>query len=238
MTQSISGLASGLDTTRSSSSSSHLEQQKVNLVAARKTTANVATLDVARHHHDGQLVQAGRDRAPAPHRLDVAHRDVVERRVASVSAGSGTLNGTLQFTVDLPRVGRFGAFGERAWRTGHDGGRRPGDPRRVRRRRARVRHVRVRQRTRRSGTHTIKVTQASTAASKLGDAALDASTTIAGGDTLTLERQRHRATRSTTSRPGRTRRPISRRRSRPRPTQRARPVNVSGRPGDQRAAHR
>jgi flagellar hook-associated protein 2 len=185
VTQSISGLASGLDTTSIIQQLVSIEQQKVDLVAARKTTANVAlstwtgiTAQTSALKQAAVALQHATDWTP----LSGTSSD---ENVASVSVGSGTLNGALQFTVDrLASSGSVRSTNVLSSTTANvaadsailvaAGGAAIGfgsfasdDALAV-------------------GTHTIKVTQQSAAAVKLGDAALDASTTIAPGDTITF----------------------------------------------------
>jgi flagellar hook-associated protein 2 len=185
VTQSISGLASGLDTTSIIQQLVQIEQQKVDLVAARKTTANVALSTwTGITTQTAALKQAA---AALQHTTDwtVLSGTSSNDSVASVSVGSGTLNGALQFSVDrLASAGSVRSANVLASTTATvatdsailvaAGGATIGfgsfasdDALSV-------------------GTHTIKVTQQSAAAVKVGDAALDATTTIGPGDTITF----------------------------------------------------
>jgi flagellar hook-associated protein 2 len=185
VTQSISGLASGLDTTSIIQQLVQIEQQKVDLVAARKTTANLAlTTWSGITNQTSALKQAA---VALQHVTDWTPLSGTSSNddVASVSVGSGTLNGALQFTVDrLASAGSVRSTNVLSSTTTNvaadaailvaAGGGTIGfgsfasnDALAI-------------------GTHTIKVTQQSAAAVKLGDTALDATTTIAPGDTITF----------------------------------------------------
>jgi flagellar hook-associated protein 2 len=185
VTQSISGLASGLDTTSIIQQLVAIEQQKVDLVAARKTTANVAlstwtgiTTQTAALKQAASALQHVTDWTP----LNGTSSD---DNVASVSVGSGTLNGALQFTVDrLASAGSVRSTNVLSSTTANvaadsailvaAGGGTIGFGSFASDNALAI------------GTHTIKVTQQSVGAVKLGDTALDTSTTIAPGDTLTF----------------------------------------------------
>jgi flagellar hook-associated protein 2 len=186
MTQSIGGLVSNLDTNSIIEQLVAIEQQKVNIVAARKTTANV---QLSTWQAISSVVGDFKQAALAlQHPADWTALSATSSSndVASVSAGTGTLNGTLQFTVDsLASAGSVrsaNVLASLSTSVANDqailvaaGGRALGFS------------TFKSDNALATGKHTITVTQASSAASKLGDSALDAATTIAPGDTISFD---------------------------------------------------
>ncbi len=181
----FSGLGSGIDTQSIIQALVAVEQNKIDTVSAGVTKDNtklqtwstittaISTLKTASvallHPTDWTPLTASSS----------------DDSVASVSAGSGTLNGTLQFTVDaLASAGSVrsanvlsstttAVAADQAVLVAAGGG-------------ALGFKTFASDDALALGTHTITVTQSSSGATKLGDTALDATTTIAAGDTLTL----------------------------------------------------
>ncbi|MCU1427685.1 MAG: flagellar hook-associated 2 domain protein [Actinomycetia bacterium] len=185
MTQSIGGLVSGLDTATIVQQLVAIEQQRVDLVSARKDKASLGlntwtgiTTQTAALKLAASALQHPTDWTPLTGTSS-------NEAVASVSAGSGTLNGSLQFTVDslasagavrsanvLTSTGTTVAA-DQAILVAAGG--------------AAVGFASFASDNALAlGVHTINVTQGSSAAVKLGNTPLNASTTIAGGDTITF----------------------------------------------------
>jgi flagellar hook-associated protein 2 len=181
--QSISGLSSGLDSSAIIEQLLSIERQSISIISSRKDTANVqlASWAAIRNTLGGvrtasQALLRASDWTP----LSATSSD---SSIVGVSAGSGTMNGSLQFTVNsLASAGSVRSANVVNSLTTNV---------------AADQAIMIAAKGRTIGfdsfasddalalgKHDIKVTQASAAAIKVGGAALDATTTIGPGDTV------------------------------------------------------
>jgi flagellar hook-associated protein 2 len=187
VTQSISGLGSGLDTNSIVASLVSIERQSQNLVRARATKAQtaLATYTAIRSQLSSVRTAASALRTAADWRPLTATSSDTD--VATVSAGTGTFGGTISFTVNaLARAGTMRsanvvegtttAVNADAAILVSAGGAKLGFA------------SLASDDTLALGSHEITVTQASAAAEKTGTTALAASTVIDGtNDTLNVD---------------------------------------------------
>jgi flagellar hook-associated protein 2 len=173
VSQSISGLSSGLDTAGIIEQLVSVERQTISIISSRKDTANVQLSTWAAIKN---TINGLRTASQALMRSS-------DSSVVSVSAGTGTLNGTLSFTVNsLASAGSVRSANVLSGLTTNV---------------AADQAILVAAKGRTIGfetvasdnalalgKHDITVTQASSAAIKLAGGALDATTTIAPGDTI------------------------------------------------------
>jgi flagellar hook-associated protein 2 len=186
VSQSISGLASGLDTASIIDSLVSAEKQSINIVAARKDTANVklSSWSAIRQVLGGlktasQALLHTTDWTPLT--ATSSNSDAV-----GVTAGSGTLNGSLSFNVDsLAAAGAVRSANVISSLTTSVAA---DQAILVAAKAATIGFATLASDDALSiGSHDVKVTQASSAAIKLGSTTVDAATTIGPGDTITLD---------------------------------------------------
>jgi flagellar hook-associated protein 2 len=185
VSQSISGLASNLDTSSIIEQLVSIERNSINIVTARKSTANtqLATWSAIRTTLDTLRTTTN----ALTKRTDWTPLTATSSNASAVtvSAGSGTLSGTLSFTVgSLASAGSVrsaNVLSSTAAAVAADAGIF------VAAKGATVGFASFASDDALAlGKHTIRVTQSSTAATKLGTTALDPTTTIAAGESIVL----------------------------------------------------
>jgi flagellar hook-associated protein 2 len=186
MSQSITGLASGLDTASIIDSLVSVEKNSINIVSARKDTANLKLTTWSGIKTQLQVLKTASQ--ALLHQSDWTSLTATSSNesIVGVSAGSGTLNGTLTFRVDsLASAGSVRSANVLSSTTANVAA-------------DLAIFVAAKGQTigfasfasdnaLALGKHDIRVTQSSAAAVKLGGSPIDASTTIAPGDTITFE---------------------------------------------------